>query len=109
MFGKPAQLTDARVTLASSVTAPASWSDADNVVATLPVKLDLGWSITIAGATTELGTQHLPVIPLDLTLSGGGDHVDATLALHGDGTLWTWADLIELADLSLSIEAATVE
>lgn len=109
VFGKPAQLTDVRVTLASSVTAPASWTDADDVTATLPVKLDLGWSTTIAGATTELGTQQLPVIPLDLMLTGGGDHVDATLSLHGAGTLWTWADLIELADLSLSIEGGTVE
>jgi len=109
VFGKPAQLTDVRVTLASSVTAPATWSDADDATATLPVMLDLAWSIAIDQGVTQLGTQHLPVIPLDLTLTGGGDHVDATLSLHGDGTLWTWADLLQLADLKLEIEASTVE
>jgi hypothetical protein len=109
VFGKPAQLTDVRVALATSVTAPATWSGDDDATATLPVKLDLEWSIAIDQGVTQLGTQHLPAIPLDLTLTGGGDHVDATLAIRGDGTLWTWADLLQLADLRLEIAAATVE
>ena len=109
LFGQPAQLTDVRVTLASSAGATATWTDSDDATATIPLKLDLGWSISINGGVTQLGTQHLPVIPLDVMLTGAGDHVDATLDLHGDGTLWSWAGLIELSKLDLSFAGATVD
>ena len=109
LFGMPAQLTDVRVTLASSASASATWTDSDDATATIPLKLDLGWSIAVNGGVSQLGAQHLPVIPLDVTLTGAGDHVDATLGLRGDGTLWSWAGLIELSQLELSLAAATVD
>jgi len=109
LFGQPARLTDVRVTLASSASATATWTDNDDATATIPMKLDLGWSISINGGVTQLGAQHLPVIPLDVMLTGAGDHVDATLDLHGDGTLWSWAGLIELSKLDLSFAGATVD
>jgi len=109
VFGKPAQLTDVRVTLATSASATPTWIGTDDVTATIPLKLDLGWSISINGGVTQLGAQHLPVIPLDVMLTGGGDHVDAVLGLHADGTLWSWAGLIELSKLDLSLAGATVD
>jgi hypothetical protein len=109
LFGMPAQLTDVRVTLASSASATATWTDGDDATTTIPLKLDLGWSISINGGVSELGAQHLPVIPLDVMLSGAGDHVDTTLDLRGDGTLWSWAGLIELSQLELSLAGATVD
>jgi hypothetical protein len=109
LFGMPAQLTDVRVTLASSASATATWTDSDDATTTIPLKLDLGWSISINGGVSQLGTQHLPVIPLDVMLSGAGDHVDTTLDLRGDGTLWSWAGLIELSQLELSLAGATVD
>ncbi|HEX7704222.1 MAG TPA: hypothetical protein VF403_25945 [Kofleriaceae bacterium] len=109
LFGQPAQLTDVRVTLASSASATATWTDSDDATATIPLKLDLGWSISINGGVSQLGAQHLPVIPLDVTLTGAGDHVDAALGLRGDGTLWSWAGLIELSQLELSLAGATVD
>ena len=109
LFGKPAQLTDVRVTLASSASATATWTDSDDATTTIPLKLDLGWSISINGGVSQLGAQHLPVIPLDVMLTGAGDHVDAMLGLRGDGTLWSWAGLIELSQLELSLAGATVD
>jgi hypothetical protein len=109
LFGMPAQLTDVRVTLASSASATAAWTDSDDATSTIPLKLDLGWSISINGGVSQLGAQHLPVIPLDVMLTGAGDHVDATLDLRGDGTLWSWAGLIELSQLELSLAGATVD
>ena len=109
LFGKPARLTDVRVTLASSASATATWTDSDDATATIPLKLDLGWSISINGGVTQLGAQHLPVIPLDVMLTGAGNHIDATLGLRGDGTLWSWAGLIELSKLDLSFAGATVD
>ena len=109
VFGKPAQLIDVRVTLASSATAAASWTDSDDATASLPLHLDLSWSIAIDNAVTPLGTQHLPVIPLDLTLAGGGDHVDGALSIHAMGDLWSWAGLLELSEIDLDLSGATVD
>lgn len=109
LFGKPAQLTDVRVTLATAASATATWMGSDDATATIPLKLDLGWSLSVNGGVSQLGAQHLPVIPLDVMLTGGGDHVDATLGLRGDGTLWSWAGLIELSQLELSLDGATID
>lgn len=109
LFGKPAQLTDVRVTLASSASATATWMGNDDATTTIPLKLDLGWSLSVNGGVSQLGPQHLPEIPLDVMLTGGGDHVDATLGLRGDGTLWSWAGLIELSQLELSLDGATID
>jgi hypothetical protein len=109
VFGKPAQLTDVRLTLARPVSAPAIWADDDHATATVNLELDLAWSLATDGTQSPLGTQHLPAIPLDVTLGGSGDHVEATLALHADGTLWSWAGLLELTQLELAVTAATVQ
>jgi hypothetical protein len=109
VFGKPAQLIDVRVTLASSATAAASWTDSDDATASLPLQLGLSWSIAVDNAVTPLGTQHLPVIPLDLTLAGGGDHVDGAFSIHAMGDLWSWAGLLELSELDLDLSGATVD
>ena len=109
VFGKPAQLTDVRFTLAAATTAPATWTGADDATATVTVKMDLDWTLSIDNSKSPLGTQHLPPIPVDLTLTGGGDHVDATLAVHATGELWSWAGLLELTQLELQLDAATVD
>jgi len=109
LFGKPAQLTDVRVTLTSSATGAASWTDSDDATATLPLQLDLSWSIAIDNMVTPLGTQHLPVIPLQLTLAGGGDHVDGAFTVHAMGDLWSWAGLLQLNEIDLQLSGATVD
>lgn len=109
VFGKPAQLQNVRVVLAKPATGMAVWSDDDTATATLPMQLDLSWGIAIDGTSTMLGTQHFPEFPLDVTVSGAGDHVDATFGLHAQGTLWSWANLVQLTELDLSLVGATVE
>jgi hypothetical protein len=109
IFGKPAQLADVRLSIATAVHADVQWTDDDDATATLAIDLDLAWSLVTDSSTSPLGTQHLPTIPVALTLAGSGDHVDATLALDGAGPLWTWADLLQLRDLELALTAATVD
>ena len=109
VFGKPAQLIDVRVTLATSATGAATWTSSDDATTSLPLQLDLSWSLAIDNTVAPLGTQHLPVIPLDLALTGAGDHVDGSFALHAMGDLWSWADLLELSQLDLQLSGATID
>jgi hypothetical protein len=109
VFNKPAQLEDVRVTLTGRPVAQTTWTDNDDATATVMLDLDLSWTIAVNGGTAPLGTQHLPPIAVELTLAGGGDHVDGTLSLHAKGELWSWAGLMKLTALDLSLAAATVD
>jgi hypothetical protein len=71
--------------------------------------LDLEWAIQINGGLTPLGTQHLPAIPVTLSLVGDGEMVDASIGLAATGELWSWAGLIQLTSLQLSLSAQTVD
>ncbi len=106
VFQTPAQLQNVRLVLANKPTVTTTWTDNDDATLTANLKLDLYWSIYVNNAATPLGTQHLPEIPVDITLTGAGDHVDATIGLHGQGEVWSWANLIELTNLQLSLSAA---
>src|SRR3569832_1218027 len=108
LFGKPAQLVDVRVTLTSSASGAASWTDADDATAKLQLLIFLSWKIGNDNKVTPLGTQHLPVIPLQLTLTGGGDHVDGAFTVHSMGDLWSWAGLLQLSEIDLQLSGATV-
>lgn len=109
VFGTPAQLDQLRLQLPTATAAPVAWSDNDDVVATMPLELSLSWSLEANGGVIPLGAQTLPPIPLDLTIGGDGAMVTASFALHADGQLWSWADLLELTAIDVSADAATVE
>jgi hypothetical protein len=109
VFKRPAQLDDVKLTLTKPTSAPTVWTTDDDAHATLTLALDFDWSIRVNGGKTPLGTQRLPPVTIDVTLSGGGDHVDASIALAAHGELWNWAGLIEMTALELSLAAGTVD
>ena len=107
VFGKAAQLKDVRVTLAAPPAVTTAWADADDATATAMVALDLSWTLVVDGNAAPLGTQHLAPLPIDITLTGSGEEVDATVAVRGTGELWKWADLLKLEALDLELSAST--
>jgi hypothetical protein len=109
VFKKPAQLSDVRVKLTDTATGAAQWASDDEAHATLPLQLDLEWAIAVNGGKTPLGTQHLPVVDVDLSLTGDGGSVEATIALAATGMLWNWANLLQLTHLELQLEASTLD
>jgi hypothetical protein len=109
VFGKPAELRDVRVKLASPTVADLVWLDDNDAEATVTVELALEWTIAIGDASTQLGTQHLPPVTVHAMLSGDGEHIEATASLDAQGTLWSWADLLKLTELKLDLAAATVD
>ena len=109
VFGKPAQLTNVRVKLASPIVGSLSWTSDDDATGQLTLSLDLDWAITVNGNKTPLGTQHLPPVPVDVMVTGGGDHIDASIGMNATGELWNWAGLLEVTGLEMSLSAETVE
>jgi hypothetical protein len=109
VFKKPAQLEDVRVKLTNAASGQTTWTSDDDATVTLSLDLDLDWSIAVNNTQTPLGTQHLPPVPVDLTLTGAGDHVDASIGLHASGELWNWAGLLQLTGLELSLSAETTD
>ncbi|HTL37418.1 MAG TPA: hypothetical protein VL326_29995 [Kofleriaceae bacterium] len=109
VFKKPAQLKDVRVKMTNAAEGQTNWTSDDDATVTLTLDLDLDWSIAVNGAQTPLGTQHLPPVPLDVVLTGAGDHVDASIGLHASGELWDWAGLLELTGLEMSLSAETTD
>ena len=109
VFGKPARLQDLRMQLASRPTAMTAWADADDATVTATIDLDVSWSIAIADTVLPLSTQHLRALPVELSITGGGDHVDAIVSLHASGELWNWAGLVKLTDLEVTLDTATVD
>ncbi len=107
VFGKPAQMRDVKLAMSGAPDVTTTWSDADDATATATVALDLSWTLAINNGTTPLGTQSLAPMPVDVTLTGTGDQVDATIAIHKTGDLWSWADLVKLGDLTLTLAAAS--
>lgn len=107
--GREATLTGVRVELADAVRAPATWANDDDVALVTELPLELHWAITIGGSATELGSPHLPKVPVGIRLVGDGGHVDASLSAYVEGELWNWADLIKLRELQLGVEASLAQ
>jgi hypothetical protein len=105
VFKKPAQLTDVHLKLTAAASADTTWTSDDAATATLTANLDFSWTIKVDGNKTPLGTQHLPPVPVDITLSGDGEVVDASIGLHAAGELWDWAGLLQMTALELSLSA----
>jgi hypothetical protein len=106
VFDEPARLVDLRAELAMATPiAPITWTDADTGSATMEITLRLWWSLERDGEVTPLGSIVLRDLPVDVSIAGSVAAVAAAVSLHTEGTLWSFASLIELADLSLALAA----
>ena len=51
--------------------------------------------------------QRLPETSANVMLGGDGNHVAAAIDVTASGELWNWADILEMTDISISLDAAT--
>lgn len=106
VFGQPARLTDLAVELAADAApAPTRWFGGDAATADVTLDLRLRWSLDTDGRVTPLGPVTLTDLPVALAIDGTPAAIHATVGLRADGTLWSWAHLVELADLTLALDA----
>ena len=108
ILGQAAELRDVKLGLASAPGIAAAWSDDDDASANATVDLALDWTLAVNGNASPLGTEQLQGVTLAITLAGGaGEPVTATIDASGTGELWSWADLVKLEGLSLSLAAVS--
>jgi hypothetical protein len=82
------------------------WSpNHETCTAWLSTSLVLDWSLVTTTGVVPLGAQELIDIPMQMDLSRGARGIEADLQVEGQGALWTWANVIELHGLQLSISA----
>lgn len=105
VLGYGVQLTDITITLAEPTRIVTRWTGDDDAQGDVELELALQWSLTNHGTTSPLGAPDLPKVPATLALSGNGERVHAELRVHAPGELWSWADLLRLADLTLVLAA----
>ena len=109
-FGEhDARLEHVRVDVETATRAPAVWTSDNHVTLALELAITLSWTLTIDGSPTPLGSPRLPLVPIELSLSGDGQVIDAELRATAPGDLWSWAGLIKLGELQLVVGAELVE
>ena len=107
LVGQTVTLRDVRVVLAAAPPVDVTWISDGEATAQLSITLSLSWSIAFDEQVgVPLGEQVLAPMPMTIALAGDGEHVETTLELHGRGTLWSWADLLELTGVDLIIAAS---
>jgi len=107
--GHMAQIKDLRVELAHPVIAPATWRSKDEVHVNANLDVKLTWALAIDGSPAPLGSPKLPPVPVELVVTGDGEHVHAEVHASAAGELWSWASLVRISDLALILDASSVE
>ncbi len=103
--GRDAQMTHVRIDLKNELRAPARWISDDEVHLEANLDLKLSWELTLDGSPVSLGSPKLPLVPVEIVLTGNGEHVSAELRAHAPGELWSWAGLVKLSELQLVVGA----
>ena len=108
IFERPAQLQDVHIRLAKPVAADLAWSSEDDATTAMAMPFEFDWSVKFQGDEPyQLATQRLPETSADVMLAGDGNHVAALIDVKASGELWNWADILEMTDISISLDAAT--
>jgi len=110
VFEQPASLSNAKIGQTAMAQVNPVWGGPDLANASFPLNLEISWSVDVSGGGAPQPFEvALLAVPVDLEVKGNGDHIDATLAVRVHGTVWSLAQLYELADATLSLSAATVD
>jgi hypothetical protein len=107
VLGYPLELTDIHLSLIDPVKMVGEWSSDDEGRGNASIDLKLEWSLTNHGTTSPLGSPDLPLVPVEIELTGNGQNVHAEVRVSAPGELWKWANVFLLEDLTLVIKSDT--
>ena len=106
LVGQPAEFTQVKVALHEPTLVPTTWTGGDAVQGAVALELDMAWSLAFAGTELPIGAPDLPAVPATLVVTRTSAGVHAVLALREPGEIWSWAGLVQLADLTLEVTAS---
>jgi hypothetical protein len=106
VFGRTASLSDAKLMQAVPAQGTPTWDGPNSAQVTLPLDLEVSWRVEVMPGNQPFHAS-LVAVPVEVTLSGTGDYVSATLGVRVSGVVWSLADLFELSDAALTLEAMT--
>lgn len=110
LFERPAELQDVHVRLTKPVYANVAWTSDDDATASLAMPFEFDWSVKFQGDEPyPLATQQLMPTSVAVVLGGSGDHVTAQIDVAASGELWNWADILEMTDIAVSLDAETAD
>jgi hypothetical protein len=108
LLGYPVELTDIHLGLVEPASLLVTWESDNAGHGSGTIDLLLKWSLTNHGTTSPLGSPDLPLVPVELTLTGDGAAVHADVRVSAPGELYKWANLIKLEDLNLVLASDTL-
>jgi hypothetical protein len=97
-----------RVSLDHPVVAQATFSaDGASASSDLPISITIDWSAEFGdeGSVYPLRSIHLEDMPLHAELALDGGAIRAQVSAARSGRFWDWAEMFDLSDLVLEIEA----
>jgi len=103
VLGYEVELTDVHIGLKAPVVMVPQWNGDNEAHGNAELELAITWSLTNHGTTSPLGSPELPRLPVALDITGSGAGVHVEMRVTAPGTLWTWANLLELQDLTLIV------
>jgi hypothetical protein len=107
VFNREASLSHVRAELETPAIVKTTWTDDNTAHLTAMLDLAFSWSLTVEGNTSGLGAPDLPPLALEIEVTGNGSVVRAHVDAGAGGELWSWAGLLKLEDLALTLAAQT--
>jgi len=107
VFNREASLSHVRAELTKPAVVTTTWTDDNTAHLTTTLDLEFAWSLTVEGNTSGLGAPDLPPLTVSIDVTGDGSSVHADVDAGAGGELWSWAGLIKLEDLALTLSAET--
>jgi hypothetical protein len=105
VLGHAATLTDVHVGLVAPVEVAAAWTGEDRAQLAATLALQLSWALSVDGVALPLGAPTLPPVAAMIELASDGGQVTAQLHGKATGEVWSWAGLVKLVDLELTLAA----
>lgn len=107
VFNREASLSHVRAELERPALVTTTWLDDNTAHLTATLDLAFAWSLTVEGNTSGLGAPDLPPLTIEVDVTGNGATVHADVRAGAGGELWSWAGLLKLSDLALTLAATT--
>lgn len=99
-------LADTHVHFATPFECKAVWTDDDQAATCAATAwFTVDWKLVVGGEPRPLGSQTLGPVDLAVAIERDGGRLALDLTGRADGVIWSWADVIALGELDVTVRA----